>query len=208
MFEDRIDAAKKLCPKLLEYKNNKNAVIVGLTRGGVVTAKEISKFLHLNFKAIIIKKITVPGNEELAIGAMVSKEDVFWNKSLCRDFGIDKAKKEDLVSKKEKEIKKLEIKLGIKNTQRDFKEKITIVIDDGIATGASAIAASNFIRKQNPKQTILATPVIAFDALGYIKKYFDNVIYLEKRKDFYAVGQFYKNFEQISDEETANILGK
>ncbi|PIR79888.1 MAG: phosphoribosyltransferase [Candidatus Levybacteria bacterium CG10_big_fil_rev_8_21_14_0_10_35_13] len=204
MFEDRVDAANKLCRKLIKFSDNKNTFVVGLTRGGVVTAKIISQNLRLKLKAIIVKKIGLPWSKELAIGAIISNEDVFWNDELCKEFDIDKNKKKELIKEKEKELKDLNNILRLK--PEDYSGKTIILVDDGVATGMTVLTALKYLRKKGAFKIILAIPVIALDTLNNISKYFDNVVYLEVKKDFFSVSQFYKNFEQISDQKVAKIL--
>ena len=206
MFEDREDAGRKLCPKLKKFLSKKDCVIVGLTRGGVITAKKISSALNLPLKALVVKKIGAPQNPELAIGAIVSLKDTYWDLKLLKSFNIAEEERKVLVLQKLKEVKALQKILKIKNRAFDFKNKTVILVDDGVATGASVIVAAKYLKRVKVKSIILATPVIAADTLINIKKYFDIVVYLQKRKDFYAVGQFYYNFEEIYDEKVAIIL--
>lgn len=208
MFEDREDAGLRLCPKLKKFLNKKDCVIVGLTRGGVVTAKAISSFFGLPLRALVVKKIGAPQNPELAIGATVSLKDVYWDLDLLKRFNISNKEKRILITQKLKEVKTLKKVLKIKRAEFELKNKTVILVDDGVATGASVIAAAKYLKRVKVKNIILATPVIAADTLVNIKKYFDIVVYLHKRTDFYAVGQFYYNFEEISDQEVASILGR
>ena len=206
MFEDREDAGRKLCPKLKKFLSKKDCVVIGLTRGGVITAKKISSALNLPLKALVVKKIGAPQNPELAIGAIVSLKDTYWDLKLLKSFNIAEEERKVLVLQKLKEVKALQKILKIKNRAFDFKNKTVILVDDGVATGASVIVAAKYLKRVKVKSIILATPVIAADTLINIKKYFDIVVYLQKRKDFYAVGQFYYNFEEIYDEKVAIIL--
>lgn len=206
MFEDRLDAGFKLCPKLKKYSDKKDVIVVGLTRGGVITAKAISDFLHLKLYALVVKKISAPENKELAIGAMASKTSVYWNREIVKDLKLTKNQKEELIMQKEKEIKTLTKFLGLKTYKKEFKNKRIILVDDGVATGATVVAASLYLKSVKVKKIIISSPVIAYDTFNNIKKYFDNIICLIKSGDFYAVGQFYKNFPQISDQEVARIL--
>lgn len=206
MFEDREDAGLRLCPKLKKFLNKKDCIIVGLTRGGVVTAKTISSFFGLPLRALVVKKIGAPQNPELAIGATVSLKDVYWDLDLLKRFNISNKEKRILITQKLKEVKTLKKVLKIKKVEFELKNKTVILVDDGVATGASVIAAAKYLKRVKVKNIILATPVIAADTLVNIKKYFDIVVYLQKRTDFYAVGQFYYNFEEISDQEVARIL--
>jgi predicted phosphoribosyltransferase len=206
MFEDREDAGLRLCPKLKEFFNKNGCVVIGLTRGGIITAEKISSSLNLPLEAIVVKKIGAPENSELAIGAIISLKDIYWDLKIVKNLGISEKEKDILAAKKLDEVKKLNKILGIKTKRNEFKNKDIILVDDGVATGATVIAAAKYLKRLNAKKIILAAPVIAADTLISIKKYFDKVIYLEKRNDFYAVGQFYINFEEISDEKIANIL--
>ena len=206
MFEDREDAGLKLCLKLKKFSDKKDCVIVGLTRGGLITAKIIASRLKLKLKALVVKKIGALGNSELALGALVSEKDIFWNRDIVNILKLSPKNKEKLILEKAEEIQKLQSILGIKNTKNDFFGKTVILVDDGVATGASVLAAQKYLKRNKARKITLATPVIAFDTLINIKKYFDDIIFLERPADFYAVGQFYRNFEQISDKETAKII--
>ena len=205
MFEDRVDAALKLCQNL-KFINSKNYIIVGLARGGVVTANTLSKYLNLPLKALIVKKIGAPGSPELAIGAIAYPNYVFWNKGLSQKLGINSSLKRILQKQKQQEIKELIKEMGLSIKRNEFNGKNVILVDDGVATGMSVLAALNSLKKQGAKKVILAIPVIAVDTLNYIKKYFDRVIYLRKEKDFYAVSDFYKDFPQVDSKEVSKLL--
>jgi len=206
MFEDRVDAARKLCVKLKKCKGSKNTIVVGLTRGGVVVAKVISDSLRLKLKALVVKKIGAPGNSELAIGALVSAKDVYWNEDFVKELKVTDWEKEYLVAQKEREIRQLEKELKIKTKPFEYKNKNVIIVDDGVATGATVVAAAKYLKRNKAEKIILATPVISSDILRDISKYFDTVIFLKSVADFYAVGEFYRSFEQVSNEEVARIL--
>lgn len=206
MFEDRVDAASKLCQKLKKYKDSKDTIVVGLTRGGVVTAKVIADFLKLKLKALVVKKIGAPGNPEFAIGALVCAKDVYWNEDSLRQLQVSKLEKEELVRQKEKEVQELGRELKLKVTPFEYKDKNAIVVDDGVATGATVIAATKYLKRNKVRKIILATPVISSDILEIIKKYFDSTIFLNSSVDFFAVGQFYKHFDQVSNQEVRQIL--
>ncbi|KKP80801.1 MAG: Phosphoribosyltransferase [Candidatus Levybacteria bacterium GW2011_GWB1_35_5] len=205
MFKDRIDAALKICQKL-KFLNTKNYIVVGLTRGGVVTAKALSKCLKLSLKALIVKKIGAPNSPELAIGAIAYPRHAFWNKDLCKKLGINSSLKKILQEQKLKEIKILKKEMGIKIKRNEFNGKNVILVDDGIATGMSVLAALKSLKKKGAKRVILAVPVIAIDTLNYIKKYFDRIIYLRKERDFYAVSEFYEDFPQVESKEVSKLL--
>lgn len=206
MFKDRVDAAQKLCQKLSGFLNKKNTLVVGLTRGGIVTASVVSKFLSLKLRALVVKKIGVPGNQELAIGAVVSARDIYWNEDLVKRLIISSSFKRYLQSQKVKEINLLKKEIGIKTKRNEFEKKDIILVDDGIATGMSVMAALKYLKRNGAKKVILAAPVIAADTFVYIKKYFDRVIYLKKAKDFYAISQVYENFPQVESKDVSKLL--
>ncbi|MBI2025933.1 MAG: phosphoribosyltransferase, partial [Candidatus Levybacteria bacterium] len=190
MFKDRADAAFKLCQKLSKFANKKNTLVVGLTRGGVVTASVIANFLGLKLKALIIKKIGAPQSSELAIGAIAYPKEVYWNENLCKKLGIDSSLKRILQEQKQKEIKILKKEMGLGIKRNEFKGMSVLLVDDGVATGMSVLAALKSLKKMGGKKVILVVPVIAVDTLTYIKKYFDRVIFLRKEREFYAVSEF------------------
>lgn len=206
MFKDRVDAAQKLCQKLLTFKNDKSFIVVGLTRGGIVTAKIISSFLKIPLHAVVVKKIGAPYSSELAIGALVTLKDAFWNEALCQSLNITKDQKNKLAEQKVKEVETLQKELKIKKNEKIFKGKNVILVDDGVATGASVMAAYNYLLRSNAKKIILATPMIAYDTLRDISKYFDRIIFIKQIRDFYSVSQFYKNFPQVTNEEVFKLL--
>ncbi len=206
MFLDREEAGEKLCFKLEKYVRDRNCIVIALARGGVVLGKVIADYFKLPLDVLVIKKVGAPRNSELAIGAVGPKNTVYWNNDLCQVLGIGKTEKLELKKAKESARKEQESLLPIKNI--GLSGKSVILVDDGIATGATAIAAGKFLKKEKAKETILAVPVMPNDALVDIKRYFDIVCVLKKVNFFYAVGQYYKNFPQIENEEVARILGR
>lgn len=204
LFKDREEAGNLLSSRLHEFKKENNLVI-GITRGGVITAKAVAKNLKLVLDIIVVKKIGAPLNPELAIGAVGPEKTIFWDEDLCKELGIPESQKTNLKEQKLLEQKDREqILRGDK--PYEVKDKIVILVDDGVATGTTAVAAAKFLRKKGAKEIILAIPVIAKDTLFRLKRYFDEVIYLDSVQDFYAVSQFYQEFPQVSDDEVIDIL--
>lgn len=205
MFRNREEAGILLAEKLKKYKGKKNVVVVGLARGGVVVSYKIAKELGLSHDIMVVKKIGAPHNPELAIGAVGPQKTVYWDEELCSRLGISKEIKNSELRIKNKERKEKEKALrGGKSI--DIHEKEIILVDDGVATGATAIAASLFLRKQKVKSIILAVPVISQGTYPTIAKYFDKIVVLQVEKDFQAVGQFYQEFPQVEDEEVKRYL--
>lgn len=205
MFEDRKQAGFLLAQKLEKFADKKDVLVLGLARGGVLVAKVISTFLNAPLDALVVKKIGAPRNSELAIGVVGPEKSVFWNKDLLENLRITKGEKKELRKLKDKERNAQE-KVLRSNKPLEILGKTVILVDDGVATGASVLLALKFLKNKKAKKIILAVPVIAEDTLRNIKKYFDMVIILKSKKDFYAVGQFYKDFPQVTNEEVVELL--
>jgi putative phosphoribosyl transferase len=204
MFVDRVDAANKLCPKLSKFSNKEDVIVVGLMRGGVITAGIIAKTLNLKLKVLLVKKISDPSNSELAIGAMISRKDIFLDNNLIKKLNISEPEISKLIFERWKDIQQLSKKFKI--NFKGFTGKTVILVDDGVATGATAMVAEQFLKSKGVAKIYLATPVIAYDTFKIINKHFAEIIYLIKENDFYSVGQYYSNFEQVLDEEMVRLL--
>lgn len=209
MFKDRKEAGKKLADKLREALSSqklKEAIVLAIPRGGVVIGGEINRSLNVPLDCLVTKKIPAPGNEELAIGAVAEGGIVIWEEELCQRLKVSLEYKREIVKKKvdELEKKKLDFKCGTPALL--MKDKTVIIADDGVATGATMKAAIAVARSFDPKEVIVAVPVIAQDSLNEVKVKADKVVYLEAPEIFFSVGQFYTSFEQISDEEVVKIL--
>lgn len=205
MFESREQAGYRLAQKLEKFSKVKNVLVLGLARGGVVVAKVISTFLNVPLDVLVVKKIGAPNNPELAVGAVAPKNTVFWNEDLTQSLGISDEEKNRLKKLKENERKEQEKEL-LGDKPLEISGKTVILVDDGVATGASVVASSIFLKKEKTRSVILAVPVIAKDTLRNIVKYFDDIIFLESVEEFQAVGQFYRNFPQVENDEVKELL--
>lgn len=201
MFKDRYEAAMLLAKKLEKYKN-KNGIILAVPRGGVPIGYYIAKELDLPLEIILSKKIGHPNNPEYAIGS-VSLHGKIINENLTgvpMDY-INKEADRILVGLKEK------YKLFMGNRKAtDLKDKTVIVVDDGIATGNTILATLEMLKTRKPKEIIIAIPVAPPDTARKLSKLVDEFICLDTPEDFMGVGQFYRNFEQVSDEEVIKFL--
>ena len=213
MFKDRKQAGKLLAKKLTRYKNKEDVIVFGITRGGVVVAKEISNLLKLSLDVIVIKKIGAPQNPELAIGAIGPGGVVFWDEGLINRLNLDGEFKNH--SKKVKGLERRDLEkylrkrsFGKLRTSKPLnpKNKKIILVDDGVATGATVIAAVKYFRQKKSKEVILAVPVIAKDTFLNIKRYFDTVIALRIESDLHAIGQFYREFHQVENKEVMDLI--
>lgn len=206
MFKNREQVGELLAKKLKTFSNKKDVLVLGVTRGGVVVAKIIADRLNLPLDIIVVKKIGYPLNPELAIGAVGPKKTVYWNENLIKELKISKNEMLELQNEKQKEQEEQGKILRNGKPAKDIKGKTVIIVDDGIATGASAICCSNFLDKESAKEKILAAPVISKDTFNNISRYFDRIVSLKVSRDFSAVGEFYEKFPQVENEEVIKIL--
>jgi len=197
IFKDRIDAGRKLAKKLSKYKNKKNTIVLGIPRGGVEIAFEVSRILKLPLDIVVTKKISHPNESEFAIGAVSPGNYIV-------DEFQDKELKDDYIKKTVRELNK-EIKRRYKEYTSGkmpiLKDKIVIIVDDGLATGFTMMAAIKYVKSKNPKKVIVAVPVAAKDSFQKTKDLADEVICLDIPPFFTAVGTFYQDFQQLEDNE-------
>lgn len=205
MFTDRSDAGQRLAARLLEY-TGKNAVVLAIPRGGVVVGVEIASLLSAPLDLIIPRKIGAPGNPELAIGAVAGDGQVTLNEILCRQLDVSEEYIRGVVRRELQEIdRRRRLYLGDR-PPIDLRGKIAIVTDDGLATGYTALAAVKAVRHEGPKKLVLAVPVAPFETVERLAAEVDQLVCLETPELFYAVGQFYLDFSQTSDEEVVEML--
>lgn len=205
IFKDRAQAGLLLAKKLKSFKD-KNALVLGIPRGGAVVAKAVAKSLRLPLDIIVIKKIGAPFSPELAIGALGPQDTIYWDENLCQRLGINNRIKNQELRIKEKERKEREKILHGWKRPISLRNKTVILVDDGVATGATVLTACKYLKTQKIKSLILAVPVISKETLDNIKQYFDNVVVLSIEEDFMAVGQFYHHFPQVNDDEVVELL--
>jgi len=204
MFTNREEAGNLLAEKLINYCNNKEAVIVTIPRGGVPVGSIMSKKLNLPLEIVLSKKIGHPFNKEYAIGAVTLKNRILSDSIL----GISKLYIEEETERVRAILKqRYDLYYKTKNPL-ELKGKIVILVDDGVATGNTLISSIKLIQFQKPSSIIIALPVASLSALKNIKKNSNvtNVICLLAPRDFRAVGQFYEEFNQVSDAEVVKLL--
>lgn len=205
MFGSRQEAGLSLAQKLKKYRG-KSVIILAIPRGGVVVGKTIASKLSLPLDIIVTRKIGAPGHEELAIGAVGPGGIKVVDWELAGRTGASRKFLETQGKNQDKEVKRrIKLYRGKMALPR-LSGKIVILTDDGIATGATVEAAIAWIKSQKPKKLVLAVPLAPLDTLDKIESLVDELIVLETPVEFFAVGQFYRNFPQVSDEEVINLL--
>lgn len=203
MFKDRVDAAEKLAKKL-EWIKKENPVILAIPRGGVVTGDVIAKILGLSLDIIVSRKIGAPYNPELAIGAVVHDGSFFPNSDLIAALEIPKKYLDEQITEQLQEIECRLVKFRGRKDY-DLKDKTVVLVDDGIATGATVFVALEWIKKQKPKRVIVAIPVGPRDTIERLTKMAE-VVVLDDPVIFGAVGEFYQSFDQVEDYQVAEIM--
>ena len=206
MFKDRTDAGLLLVKKLSNYHNNKDAVVVTIPRGGIPLGYVISKGLHLPLEIVLSKKIGHPLHKEFAIGAVTLTDRIL--SDAAND--VSRMYIEAETSRIRTLLKERQDGYYDKRKPISFKNKIVIVVDDGVATGNTLMSSIKLIEKQKPSQIIVALPVGPPSVIEKIKKlpYVNDTICLLVPENFRAVGQFYKNFDQVKDNEVVTLLDK
>ncbi len=205
IYKNRQEAGRLLAEKLIKYKKEK-PVVIALPRGGVIPAYEVAKVINAPLDVLVTRKLGAPFQPELGIGAIGPNNVQILNLDSIRFLGISKDEMEELIKRETMEMHR-RMKLYRKGMQQlNLEGKIVIIVDDGLATGVTAGAAVLTIRHMTPEKIILAVPVSPPDTAEKFREEVDEFICLQEPVNFYAVGQFYENFEQVSDEEVISLL--
>ena len=206
MFFDRQEAGRKLASKIEETINKEKAVVLGIPRGGVMVASEIASSLGLPLGILVAKKLAAPQDSELAIGAIsVSPESLFLNQELVNSLNISKDYLAQEIKLKTAEVKR-RWRAYLPDEKLSLVGKEAIIVDDGVATGATMAAAARQARLLGARK-VMATPVVSREALKLLQEEADQVIYEEAPLAFWSVSQFYHHFPQVNDEQVKKVLG-
>jgi len=203
MFRDRVHAGRLLAEELApQLAGLSNAVIYGIPRGGVIVAAEVARRLHCPLDVVIASKIGSPGNPEYAIGAVDADGAVTQN--VYAGYTISEL---EILgrSAREKVAARLKLYQSAAGSIAPH-DRTAVIVDDGIATGLTAFAAADYLQRHGAAAVILAVPVIAADSARSMRSRVNKVIALEEPELFYAVGQFYRHFDQVSDDEVLTVL--
>lgn len=219
LFQDRKDAAEQLAKKLEQWleknrtieeqQNSESAVILAIPRGGVVIGDIVSSILDVKLDIVVSRKIRAPDNPELAIGAVMPDGRYFLNQDIVDMLKVSQRYIEAEVNAQTREIEnRLLFFRGNKDYDNELNDKIVILVDDGIATGSTIFAAAKWIiRNQKCSELVVAVPVAPPDVINRLKKEVSyKVIVLYSPELFSAVGQFYENFEQVTDDKVREIM--
>ena len=208
IFKDREDAGLKLAMRLKEYKDQKNILVLALPRGGVVTGYAISRYLNVPLDIVIVRKLGFPGQPEFGIGAVSETGTIVLNQSTIDSYEVPKEYIAREVYRQKEEIAR---RVKIYRSGEEIPEiegKTIILVDDGVATGATLKAAISTLRGQHAAKLAVALPVAPYEVAGEIEKMVDEFVCLETPVDFVAVGAYYHDFTQVSDEAVVGLLAR
>jgi predicted phosphoribosyltransferase len=206
IFHDRADAGRQLAAYLADYARNRDAIVLALPRGGVPVAFEVAKAIGAPLDVYIVRKLGVPGHEELAMGAVASDGNYVIDEATIDALGVTRQEFEAVLSRELAEIKRRERAYRDARPEPDLSGKTVIVVDDGLATGASMIAALAALAQRNPAEIAVAVPVAPADTCRSLQQYADRVFCLHQPVHFGAVGFYYTNFGQLEDDEVRHLL--
>ncbi len=208
-FDDRTEAGNRLAKRLLHLRD-RHPVVLALPRGGVPVGFEVARALGAPLDLVLVRKIGAPHHEELAIGAIANGEhpELVTSEALVAGLGVSEIYLEETKAAALREIDRRRGAYLGDRAPIDVTGRTAIVVDDGIATGATMQAALRATRRRKPSHLVLAVPVAPPETIKRLRSEVDEVVCLETPRDFFAVGQFYRSFTQLSDDEVTALLEK
>jgi putative phosphoribosyl transferase len=207
IYTDRRDAGRRLAHELIRFKGD-NPVVLALPRGGVVVAAEVAAALDAALDLVLVRKIGVPIQPELAMGAVVdgARPHIIRNEDIIDEARISEAEFSRVCKAELLEIERRRSRYLSDRPRADVTDRVVIVVDDGIATGATVRAALEAILERKPKWLVLAVPVAPPDALEDLADVTDEIVCLQSPEHFYALGLYYEDFRQVGDAEVIALL--
>ncbi len=206
LFRDRYDAGQQLAARLQHFAGDQNAIILALPRGGIPVAYEVARSLHVPMDVFIVRKLGVPGHEELAMGAISSGGVRVLNKEVVEHLEIPESMIDAVARREEEELHRREQLYRGSLPFPDLRGKTAILIDDGLATGATMRAAATAVRSKGARRTVVAVPVASEATCMEFEDEVDDVICAATPARFFAVGQWYEDFRPTSDQEVRELL--
>jgi putative phosphoribosyl transferase len=205
-FRNRREAGRRLAADLAEYANRADVRVLALPRGGVPVAFEVARVLDAPLDVFVVRKLGVPGHEEYAMGAIASGGVVLLNEQVVRTAGISDAAVQQVLQDERRELERREHRYRGDRPAPDVVGQTVILVDDGLATGSTMLAAVSALKAGNPARTVVAVPVASADSCDAMRRVADEVVCSVTPEPFYAVGLWYEDFSQTSDEEVHELL--
>ncbi len=206
LFRDRRDAGERLASRLARYRERKDALVLALPRGGVVTGHAVARILNCPLDVLIVRKLGFPGRTELAVGAVSETGLVWLNKDIIDAYGISEEYIQGEISRQMEETRRRASVYREGRAMTSLAGKAVILVDDGVATGATMKATISTLRNERVARLVAAFPVASVEAREEIRNMVDDLVCLSAPFDFMAVGNYYQDFRQVSDEEVVFLL--
>jgi putative phosphoribosyl transferase len=205
-FRDRTEAGRLLAARLRLYAGRSDTMIFALPRGGVPVAAEVAETLRVPLVVFVVRKLGVPGQEELAMGAITSGGKRLINRVLTSELNIPESQIDQVVWHETRELLRRERLYSRGQPMPDIKDEVVILVDDGIATGSSMVLAVQVLREQEAGRIVVAVPVAPTGVVSQLGCLADEVVCLATPEPFAAVGQWYQDFAQVTDHEICRTL--
>ena len=205
-FQDRSEAGRLLAEQLRKYQNQPDVLVLALPRGGVPVAYEVAKALNAPFDVFMVRKLGVPGHEELAMGAIASGGIRVLNEDVMRQLNIPTWVIDAVAVREQKELERREHLYRGDRPAPNIEGKTVIVVDDGLATGSSMKVALSALQKQQPKKLVVAVPIAPRDTCERVREVADEVVCAMTPEPFMAVGTWYRRFDQTTDDEVRELM--
>jgi predicted phosphoribosyltransferase len=208
VYRDRTEAGRVLAERLGAYADRPEVIVLALPRGGVPVGYEVARALHAPLDVFIVRKLGVPGHEELAMGAVATGGVRVLNDQVVRGLGIPDSVIDAVASWELEELRRRERLYRGDRPPPDVRGKTVILVDDGLATGSTMLAAVRALRQQQPARIVVAVPIAAPDTCELLRAEVDDVVCAVTPEPFYAVGLWYRDFSQTTDEEVRELLAQ
>ncbi|MBO0860507.1 MAG: phosphoribosyltransferase [Chloracidobacterium sp.] len=207
-FKNRVEAGRFLAERLSVYANRPDTLVLGLPRGGLPVAYEVATALNSPMDVFVVRKLGVPGHEELAMGAIATGGARTLNRDVIQYLRIPDEVIEEVAEREARELERRERLYRDSRPARSPRDRVTILVDDGLATGSSMRAAALAVRQRQPSSVVVAVPVASNQTCEDLRSQADEVICLYTPEPFYAVGLWYEDFSQTTDEEVRDLLAR
>jgi putative phosphoribosyl transferase len=207
-YTDRAEAARILAQSLTHYAGRSDIIVLGLPRGGIPIASEIARALGAVLDVMLVRKLGLPGHEELAMGAIASGGNRVLNADVVQQTGVSDEVIERVTALEQHELRRRERAYRGERPMPNLEGRCVILVDDGLATGATMRAAIAVVRQQKPARLVVAVPVAPESTIAVLQHEVDEVVCPATPEPFFGIGQWYEDFTQVTDEEVRDLLGR
>ena len=208
IYCDRVEAGRALASLLRDYADRPDVIVLALPRGGVPVAFEVARALHAPLDVFLVRKLGVPGHEELGMGAVATGGVIVLNEQVVRALGIPSRVIESVAAREQRELERRGRAYRGDRPPPDVRGRTVILVDDGLATGGTMLAAVRALRQEQPARIVVAVPIAARETCDLLRQEADKVVCAATPEPFHAVGVWYQDFTQTSDDEVRELLAR